>query len=113
MPAVQPQSPSRSTLIEGPIKVISDKANAVPPVSLRLPQRKYGIVFFETLAAAKNDLIRLQEMARGYDQLNIVIRAEASMDDADLAAIGKVFAGAAWALIHDRRVADGWYNESH
>jgi hypothetical protein len=70
-------------------------------------------VFFDTLAAAKADLASLQDMARGVDQLNIVIRAEASMDDLELSAVGKVFAGAAWALIHDRRVTEGWYNEPH
>ena len=42
-----------------------------------------------------------------------MIRAEGNMEDPELLAIGnvKVFAGTAWALIHDRRVADGWYNE--
>lgn len=115
-PAVPAPSQPRSTLIDAPIKFVPDKlqqAQHPQPDLIKVAKRRYGIVFFDTLAAAKNDLPRLQEMARGYDQLNIVIRAEASMDDPELAAIGKVFAGAAWALIHDRRVADGWYNEAH
>jgi hypothetical protein len=46
------------------------------------------------------------------EQLNVVIRAEANMDDPVLLMIPKVkvFAGTAWALIHDRRIADGWYD---
>ena len=104
------------SLIESPIRM---SGKGFPPVQEqhKLPPRRYGVVFFDTLAAAKNDLPRLQDLARGYDQLNIVIRAdaapEATMNDPELAAIGKVFAGAAWALIHDRRVAEGWYDESH
>jgi len=112
-PVVQAPSQPRSTLIDAPIKTVPDKLQRANPEPLKAAKRRYGIVFFDTLAAAKNDLLRLQEMARGFDQLNIVIRAEASMDDPELAAIGKVFAGAAWALIHDRRVTDGWYNEAH
>ena len=115
-PAVPAPSQPRSTLIDAPIKFVPDKLQQGQhhqPELIKVTKRKYGIVFFDTLAAAKNDLPRLQEMARGFDQLNIVIRAEASMDDPELAAIGKVFAGAAWALIHDRRVTDGWYNEAH
>ncbi len=115
-PAVPTQSQPRSTLIDAPIKIVPDKlqhAQHHQPELVKVAKRKYGIVFFDSLVAAKNDVSRLQDMARGYDQLNIVIRAEASMDDPELAAIGKVFAGAAWALIHDRRVADGWYNETH
>ena len=112
-PAVPAPSQPRSTLIDAPIKFVPDKLQHSQPELTKVAKRRYGIVFFDTLAAAKNDLPRLQEMARGYDQLNIVIRAEASMDDPELAAIGKVFAGAAWALIHDRRVTDGWYNEAH
>ena len=103
-----------STLIESPIRMPKGGRPPQEPANRpKLPPRRYGVVFFETLAAAKNDIQRLQELARGYDQLNIVIRAEASMDDPELAAVGKVFAGAAWALIHDRRVAEGWYNDTH
>jgi hypothetical protein len=103
-----------STLTEIPLRLPKGgKAAEVPTQRPKLPPRRYGVVFFDTLAAAKADLASLQDMARGVDQLNIVIRAEASMDDLELSAVGKVFAGAAWALIHDRRVTEGWYNEPH
>jgi len=76
--------------------------------------RRYGLAIYETHQAAKADRLALLEQAKTVDQLNIVIRAEGSMDDPELTSIGnvKVFAGTAWALIHDRRVADGWYNEA-
>lgn len=74
--------------------------------------KRYGVVFFETLAHAYQDQDNIKEKAALVDQLNVVIRAEASMDDPVLGIIPnvKVFAGAAWALIHDRRIADGWYD---
>ena len=75
--------------------------------------KSYGLIFFETLQSAKADLNKLRETAANFAQLNIVIRAEASMDDPELTSIGKVFAGAAWALIHERRKQDGWYDTEH
>lgn len=74
---------------------------------------RYGVIFYDTFALAKADLETLAAKKAEFDQLNIVIRAEGDMDDPDLTPYGKVFAGAAWALIHDRRVADGWYNDPH
>lgn len=75
--------------------------------------RQYKVVFFDTLVQAKSDLENLKQIAAGCDQLNIVVRAEASMDDAELTAIGKLFCGAAWALIHERRRDAGWYEQPH
>jgi len=71
--------------------------------------KKYGVIFYETLQAAKADIDRLKNLAQQYDQLNIVLRAEGGMDDVELNGIGKVFAGAAWSLIHERRKLEGWY----
>lgn len=73
--------------------------------------RRYDVAIFETFAAARADLENLRKRAQEVDQINIVIKQEGSMDEADLTAVGKVFAGAAWALIHERRIEDGWYKE--
>ena len=80
------------------------------------PQKKrellrYGILFFDTLQKAKDSIMEIEEHAKSVDQLNIVIRAESNMDIEELTKHGKVFAGEAWALVHDRRVEDGWYDE--
>ena len=80
---------------------------ALPPQ----PKRTYKVVFYDTHALARADTEQLQKLAESCDQLNIVIRAEGDMDDPQLTPYGKIFAGAAWALIHDRRVEDGWYNQ--
>jgi hypothetical protein len=72
--------------------------------------RPYGLVFFDSLHSAKANLADLKEQAAKVGQLNIVIRAEGPIEDAELSQIGKVFAGAAWTLIHERRVQDGWYD---
>ncbi len=75
--------------------------------------KRYGVVFYETHAHAREDSPRLLEMSSQFDQLNIVIKAEGSMDDPDLTTHGRVYAGEAWNLIHKRRFDDGWYNEPH
>lgn len=73
--------------------------------------RRYGILFYDTLVQARQDKEAIATKAQEVDQLNIVIRAESDMDDPELTAFGKVFAGAAWTLIHERRVQDGWYEK--
>jgi hypothetical protein len=75
--------------------------------------KRYGVIFYESHALAKDDRPRLAELKTEFDQLNIVIKAEGSMDDPELVAFGRVYAGEAWHLIHRRRVDDGWYNEMH
>jgi hypothetical protein len=88
-----------------------------PATEMMVPPRGstkiYKAVFYDTLNQAKADLHQLTALAQSCDQLNIIVRAESSMDDADLNAIGKLFCGAAWALIHERRKQDGWYDSSH
>ena len=88
-----------------------DREPPEPPF-VHVPQR-YALALYETFAAARADKEALAEKAATVDQLNIVIRAEGSMDDPELLALGnvKVFAGVAWALIHERRRQDGWYDE--
>lgn len=81
--------------------------NAAPP------SKRYGLVFYETLQAARNDLKNIEELAKQFDQLNIVIRAEVTTETNDIAQFGKVFTGAAWTLIHERRKQDGWYDAPH
>lgn len=83
------------------------------PISTRASApavKRYQVAFYETPFAAKADIEKLKALRAQCDELNIVIRAEPPFDDQDLAAIGKVFAGAAWALIHERRRQDGWYD---
>jgi hypothetical protein len=94
-----------------PAQQSQPKAAKLPPVKSReLPPKRFGVVFHDTFAAAKNDLENVKAQAAAVDQLNIVIAEEGNMDDPVLSALGKVFAGAAWTLIHKRRVEDGWYN---
>jgi hypothetical protein len=84
----------------------------LPAVKSReLPPRKFGVVFYEHFATAKADIEQLKAQAAQFDQLNIVINEEGNMDDPILSAVGKIFAGAAWTLIHKRRVEDGWYEK--
>lgn len=73
-------------------------------------QKTYGVVFYDTLQAVKADLANLRNIASQFDQLNIVIKAEGPIDDAEVEKTGKIFAGAAWTLIHERRKIDGWYD---
>lgn len=75
------------------------------------PPKRYGYVFYDSFHAAKGDIEGIRAKASQVDQLNIIIRAEGDMEDVELNKVGKVFAGAAWTLIHERRVEEGWYNE--
>jgi len=83
-----------------------------PADNVEIPEpRKYGVLFFETTQAFKDSIDKIATKASEFDQLNVVIRQEADMDDPEFLNIEKVkvFAGTAWALIHDRRIEDGWY----
>lgn len=73
--------------------------------------KRYGVIFFASLSEARAKIEEIKVKAQDVDQLNIVIREEADMDDPSLTPYGKVFAGEAWALIHDRRVEEGWYDK--
>lgn len=84
--------------------------SAVAPLGAN---RTYKVAFFDTISQAKADIENLKTLASSCDQLNIVVRAEAAMDDAELNSVGKLFCGAAWALIHERRKNDGWYDSTH
>lgn len=75
--------------------------------------KKYDILFYDTFAAAHQDVETIKAATANCDQLNLVIRAEGNMDDPVLTQIEKlkIFAGTAWTTIHERRVEDGWYTE--
>ena len=82
---------------------------AVQPSKVADKKLTYKILVYDTFAEAKADLEKLRTTAASCDKLNIVVKQEGNMDDPDLTPFGKVFAGAAWTLIHERRIEDGWY----
>lgn len=73
--------------------------------------KKYNLVFFDTFAAARAAKEEIRALTLNSEQVNVVIREEGNMDDADLLTVTriKIFAGKAWAAIHERRLAEGWY----
>lgn len=75
--------------------------------------KKYGAVVYETFAAAKSDLEQLAAKKAQFDELNIIVKQEGNMDDPELTPFGRIYAGAAWALIHERRVEEKWYDSPH
>lgn len=77
------------------------------------PPKRYGVVFFDNITQAKEQLEAISEAAKACDQLNIVLRAEGPMDDEELLKLGNLYAGEAWSLIHTRRLESGWYEELH
>lgn len=103
----QPRQPKQQAPKEGRDKQELRQPQPMPP---QKPKR-YAVVFYDTVMQARQDKEALTVKAKDVDQLNIVIRAESDMEDPELTPIGKVFAGAAWTLIHERRVADGWYDK--
>ena len=78
---------------------------AVEEAPIKHIPKRYGVIFYDTLVQAKESGPELLDKAKEVDQLNIVIRAEAPMDDPDLLQYGKLYAGEAWSLIHERRLS--------
>ncbi|MFK7825850.1 MAG: hypothetical protein AB8G05_16980 [Oligoflexales bacterium] len=75
--------------------------------------KKYAVLFYDSFIAAKSDSQTIKDQCQSCDQLNIVIKAEGNMDDADLLGLDPkvmVYAGAAWTSIHERRKEEGWYD---
>ena len=75
--------------------------------------KKYSVLFYDSFIAAKSDTSAIKDQCQACDQLNVVIKAEGNMDDAELLGIDpkvKVYAGAAWTSIHERRKEEGWYD---
>ena len=73
----------------------------------------YHVMFFDSFPAAKSQSDQILSACSQCAQLNVVIKAEGNMDDQELLGISdniKVFAGAAWTLIHERRQDEGWYD---
>lgn len=104
----RPRRRRRSNSSEARARPEAEVVKKGPPVL-----KTYAVVFYENHALAREDVPKLQELAKDCDQLNIVIKAEGSMDDPELVAHGRVYAGEAWHLIHRRRTDEGWYNEKH
>lgn len=77
------------------------------------PTRSYGILFYDTFEKAESDLDNIKQTSEKFDQLNLIIKAEGERVHPELSQIAKIFTGAAWTLIHERRVEDGWYNNTH
>jgi hypothetical protein len=75
--------------------------------------KSYGVLLFDTLAEAQGSLEVISEKAKSVDQLNVVVRAEDNAQAASLKKVDNVkyFCGNAWTIIHERRIADGWYEE--
>ncbi|MCX6117823.1 MAG: hypothetical protein NT027_09790 [Proteobacteria bacterium] len=109
--APTPKGVPAITSVMTPTRQIYKQPVQVKPSSNRL--KKYDVVFFDTLQSARAEIEKIKSLANQCGQLNVIIRAEPSGDDSDIQAFGKVFSGAAWALIHERRTQDGWYNAEH
>tara|TARA_B100002052_G_C15401538_1_gene384205 strand:+ start:164 stop:427 length:264 start_codon:yes stop_codon:yes gene_type:complete len=75
--------------------------------------RRYKLLVYDTPQAVLQNLVQIKKTASQCDQLNIVIRQEGDMDNPKILSIApqiKLFCGEAWALIHERRFEDGWYD---
>ena len=66
------------------------KKPSQPQAPVKHIPKRYGVVFYDSLNAAKEDSEQLLDKAKEVDQLNIVIRAEAPMDDPELLQYGKL-----------------------
>ena len=81
---------------------------------LEMP-KKIAVVFFDTSQKAEQETKLLQKLCETCDQLNVVLEEESDMDNPGILGIHpkiKLYAGAAWFLVHQRRQDDGWYDQT-
>lgn len=71
----------------------------------------YDVLFYKTLREAEADEPRIRAKAAAVDQFNVVVEAEDLTEDYAFSDVAELYCGAAWTLIHRRRVEDGWYSE--
>ena len=74
--------------------------------------KKIAVIFFDTPQKAMQQVEILQKLCETCDQLNVVIEEESDMDNPRILSIHrkiKLYAGAAWFLVHQRRQEEGWY----
>ena len=76
--------------------------------------KKIAVIFFETCQKVEQQKESLQQLCETCDQLNVVVEEESDMDNPSILGIHpkiKLYAGAAWFLVHQRRQDDGWYDQ--
>lgn len=71
----------------------------------------FDVLFYKTLREAEADQPRIRAKAAAVDQLNVVVEAEDLTEDYAFSDVAELYCGAAWTLIHRRRVEDDWYQE--
>lgn len=108
--AILKEATSRRHGVRGrsqPAAVTTEKSLDARPKS-----KSYALAVFASFLEAYSAVDQLRAFAASFDQVNIVIEQEGDMADPKLCEVGVVYAGAAWALIHQRRLESGWYEES-
>ncbi len=96
-----------------PMRAIKVAKNAADPSRKPGTKKSFAVLFFDTVPQAIAAKDAIKQKSDEVENLNIVIKAETDRNIPELTELGKVFAGEAWTIIHQRRVADGWYNEPH
>ena len=100
---------------QGSKKTVHDDPNDFSRYNAPDPKKNFHILFYDTFPAAKADSEKINSLCTLYDQVNLAIKAEGNMDDPELLGINprvKVYAGAAWYLIHERRMEENWYQKN-
>lgn len=76
--------------------------------AIHLP-KTYDVLFYKTLREAEADQPRIRAKSGHVDQLNVVVEAEDLTEEFAFSDVAELYCGAAWTLIHRRRVEDNWY----
>lgn len=71
----------------------------------------YDVLFYKSIREAEAHQADIRAKAHLVDQMNVVLEAEDLIEDYSFADAAELYCGAAWTLIHRRRVEDGWYSD--
>lgn len=71
----------------------------------------YDVLFYKSIREAEAHQADIRAKAHLVDQMNVVLEAEDLIEEYSFADAAELYCGAAWTLIHRRRVEDGWYSE--
>ncbi len=108
--------PKIDTVFSGMVDPYRDFKNQSANLNIpsQKPSRNFQVIFYDTLEDAQKDILQLKKISCNKVPVNIVIKSETIKlePNSEIEKLGKIYSGSAWALIHERRMKEGWYENT-